>query len=98
MKPDMDRGTELDDFIVEHGPNECWEWIGLRYSCTNQPCMIIGGGIVQAARIVAWQHRNGPIPEGMLVRHVCGSSACLNPRHMAISQSKKAKKLPGATG
>lgn len=27
---------------------------------------------------------NGPIREGMVLTHVCGSRTCLNPRHMRL--------------
>lgn len=48
---------------------------------------------------IAWVLRNGPIPEGMVIDHLCGTRGCVNPDHMEIvSQSVNAKRSnrPGA--
>ena len=32
----------------------------------------------------AWEIRNGPIPEGLVIHHLCGHPSCLNPDHMEL--------------
>lgn len=37
----------------------------------------------QAHRVV-WEHANGPIPEGLVVRHKCDNPICLEVRHLLL--------------
>ena len=36
------------------------------------------------AHIIAWEHTNGEIPEGMEVNHKCSNRACFNPDHLEL--------------
>lgn len=36
------------------------------------------------AHRVAWELRNGPIPPGMLVHHVCRMPSCCDPEHLEL--------------
>lgn len=35
-----------------------------------------------------WEQSNGPIPKGMLVRHLCHNRKCVNLEHLAIGDMK----------
>jgi hypothetical protein len=37
---------------------------------------------VYMAHIVAYELMNGPVPEGLLLRHLCGRKGCCNPMHL----------------
>lgn len=61
---------------------DCWIWTGS-----------VGAGghgrvnhrrQVQYAHRLAFAHSKGPIPKGMVVRHLCGCSACVRPGHLAV--------------
>lgn len=70
------------DSKIDHTNGECWLWIG--------PLDKDGYGSFylrrrnRRAHRVAWFAMNGPIPEGMVVNHVCGRRNCVNPRHMNV--------------
>ncbi len=58
----------------------CLEWMAYRdplgYGGFN-----VGGKCVKAYR-VAWEIVNGPIPAGLVVRHMCHNPQCVNPAHL----------------
>lgn len=77
----------------------CWIWQGA-LNC-------YGYGLVwhrdrtAAAYKVAFQERNGPVPDGMHLDHLCRVRACVNPNHLEIvtpaenvQRGKRAKLTP----
>ena len=67
-----------------------WVWTGyappntsgMRYGRMKLPS---GSGRAWAlAHRYSWELRNGPVPDGLIVRHLCGLSLCVNPEHLAI--------------
>lgn len=67
----------------------CWEWT--RSKTFPQPGKgnggygkaLIDGKWTMVARL-AWEEMNGPIPEGMVIRHKCHNPPCCNPAHLLI--------------
>jgi len=65
------------------GPDECWLWTG----GTNRGGYGTFQGVVRGdgAHRFAWELANGPIPEGMVVRHlVCDNPPCVNAKHLSL--------------
>jgi HNH endonuclease len=63
-------------------PDQCWLWSGVTFT-TGYGCFRIGRQMVSAHRF-SWALHNGPIPEGMLIRHKCDVPACVNPGHLLV--------------
>lgn len=64
------------------GPWDCWPWLRSRQS-SGHGRFSIRGRHMQAHR-VAYELTRGPIPDGMLVRHLCSNPPCCNPNHLEI--------------
>lgn len=62
-------------------PDECWPWLSYRnrggYGCW-QPRI----GYKVMAHRHAYEDKVGPIPEGLVIDHLCRNRACCNPAHM----------------
>lgn len=60
----------------------CWLWIGARTPS--------GYGQIdkRGAHRVSWELHNGPIPEGLVVRHQCDVPPCVRPDHLLIGTQK----------
>lgn len=65
---------------IEVQPDGCWRWT----ACVTST----GYGRVWTGRRVDWAHRVvyrllvGPIPEGLVLDHLCRFRACVNPTHV----------------
>jgi hypothetical protein len=58
------------------GADDCWEWQGAVRGK--------GYGVFRkiSAHRYAYQTHRGPIPDGLLIRHMCGNKLCVNPSHL----------------
>jgi hypothetical protein len=70
---------------VEKGQG-CWTWTAGR-NADGYGWFKISGGPKVAHR-VAWELTNGPIPEGLIVRHRCDNPPCVNPGHLELGTHK----------
>ena len=75
---------------------ECWLWLAARgrtgYGRFRQP-----KGHEYAHR-VAYRLTFGPIPEGMVVRHICDNPPCCNPEHLLLGTQSDNNKDSVARG
>ena len=71
--------------------HECWEWQGFKNpkglrNSKGYGQIGIGDGTKRLGEThrLAYEFFNGPIPEGMLVRHACDNPPCCNPAHLLL--------------
>lgn len=61
----------------------CWVWLGGLnhggYGQINMP-----GNKQRRAHCLSYEIHNGPIPEGLEVRHSCDLRCCINPEHLLV--------------
>lgn len=62
------------------GPGGCLEWNG--HIATNGYGRIHWNGRQQQAHRVAYELARGPIPEGLVLDHLCRNRRCINPGHL----------------
>jgi hypothetical protein len=69
--------------IIEGAMDECWEWQGSRDHLGYGHIRRSKGesGSILAHR-VSYELFNGPIPEGLDIRHRCDNPPCVNPHHL----------------
>lgn len=67
------------------GPDECWPWIGARNSYGHGEFWRRDQTQGMAHRF-AWEIKNGPIPDGMVVCHRCDNPPCCNVRHLFLGR------------
>lgn len=66
------------------GTAMCWTWVGGRMGRDGQ----YGNFRNQPAHRYAYQMHKGDIPDGMMVRHMCGNKRCVNPAHLEVGTAK----------
>ena len=80
------RGLTLAEHLQHIGwdvtDTNCWEWRGAK-SPAGYGVLRHAGPTVSATRSV-WSLANGPVPDGMVVRHKCDNPPCVNPDHLEI--------------
>lgn len=72
--------VDLNGPLVRPDLGECWIWTGarMRYGYFQYGKKLIG------AHRVAWELRNGPIPDGLYVLHRCDNPPCVRPDHLFL--------------
>lgn len=66
---------------VEKGEG-CWLWT--RSTRNGYGQFAITSKDVRYAHRFAWEQSRGPIPDGMMLDHICGVRACCNPGHLRV--------------
>jgi hypothetical protein len=58
----------------------CWEW--LTYRTPDGYGQFWGGNACILAHRWSYQHYVGPIPDGLVIDHLCRNPGCVNPDHL----------------
>jgi hypothetical protein len=66
---------------VASGP--CWQWMAGRTAQGYGGFHPADGGMVLAHRY-SWELLRGPIPEGLVIDHLCRNRRCVNPDHLEV--------------
>ncbi len=68
---------------VDHaGDDDCWLWKGSRTSHGYGSFSI--SAHTRTAHRLSWEYINGPIPDGLVIDHLCRVRHCVNPAHMEL--------------
>lgn len=77
----LDTLADRMDALTIFDPNSgCWLWGGTTNA--NGYGRVWVDGQSDLAHTVSYRRHNGPIPEGLLVRHRCDNPGCINPDHL----------------
>ena len=90
--------SPLDRFnarVDRSDPSGCWIWTGGGANGYGRLNLGARGKKVYAHRW-AYEHYVGPIPDGLLVDHICRNTACVNPAHLRLAdRSLNAQNVSG---
>lgn len=82
-----------NDKYLRLGPDDCWPWTAslnaYGYGQFRWDDKDDGTSTVNTAHRFGWQMRKGPIPKGMEIDHLCGTTACQNPAHWELVTKKE---------
>jgi HNH endonuclease len=65
---------------VQIYPDGCWFWTGAK--STGGYGHFYDGRGVRPAHRVSYEFYKGPIPDGLVLDHLCGHPSCVNPNHL----------------
>ena len=79
--------------VVKRGSDECWLWTGAKtmdgYGQFNRRSY---------AHRVSYEMHKGPIPEGLVIDHLCRNKKCVNPAHLeAVTNTVNLQRSAPAT-
>ena len=64
----------------------CWIWTAAKFH-HGHGAIKVNGKMIKAHRL-SWELVNGPIPENLVVRHLCNNSSCVKVDHLALGTQK----------
>lgn len=76
----------FDDKLTKRSDDECWPWSG---TISTAGYGVVGHrGTTIGAHRFSYERTNGPIPQGMVIRHTCHNPPCCNPAHLLVGTQR----------
>lgn len=60
----------------------CWMWTGPLFPGELYPFMGVDGSTMLRAHRYSYERFKGPIPDGLVIDHMCTHTWCVNPHHL----------------
>ena len=90
-------GVPMKTLWHEGGSEECWPWLGCKAGNTEYGKKTFFKRTILAHRWM-YEQRVGPIPDGMVIDHLCGNRSCVNPAHLeVVTQTENCRRGRNAT-
>lgn len=76
----------LSRWVDAAGPDYCWLWQGSKDTDGYGKMNVLRDGscVTTGAHRVSYELHVGPIPDGLVVDHLCRNRACVNPSHLEV--------------
>jgi hypothetical protein len=75
------RGDEEERFFAKvDATGDCWEWLANRDKDGYGKLKV--ANVTYRAHRYVWELMVGPIPDGLVIDHLCRNRGCVNPDHM----------------
>lgn len=81
-RPKVPPGDRFEAMI--HVKPGCWEWLGARHKQTGYGYFHDGKRRRAYVHRFSYEYFVGPIPDGMVIDHLCRNRGCVNPNHLEV--------------
>ncbi len=69
--------------------HDCWEWISGRGGSNGAYSQLAINGKKIYGHRYAYELFTGPIPDNLVINHLCRNKLCVNPKHLEATTQKK---------
>jgi hypothetical protein len=75
--------------VDRRGDEECWPWMASTCGQGYGQIWRLELGRQDLAHRVAYELANGPIPNGLVIDHLCRNVLCVNPAHLEATSQRE---------
>ena len=76
------RYVDKDGPLVKAELGPCWRWTGYVFPGGHGYGTFAHGGVRLYGHRVSYELHNGPLGDGVVIRHKCNNKLCVNPQHI----------------